>query len=127
MFDMFMFDIFPLIFGLVFLLVMAVFLVTLIRGVREWFHNNASPRLRVPATVVTHRCASHHHHHTHNGMHHTSTTHSYYVTFQVESGDRMELSLSGREYGMIAEGDYGILTFQGTRFLSFERTDNNRF
>ena len=30
---------------------------------------------------------------------------SYYVTFQVESGDRMELSVSGREYGMLAEGD----------------------
>lgn len=28
---------------------------------------------------------------------------------------------SGREYGMLAEGDIGKLTFQGTRYLSFER------
>ena len=48
-----------------------------------------------------------------------STT--YYATFQVESGDRMELRLSGAEYGMLAEGDRGRLTFQGTRYLSFER------
>ena len=44
-----------------------------------------------------------------------------YVTFQVESGDRMELAVSGREYGMLAEGDIGKLTFQGTRYLAFKR------
>lgn len=41
----------------------------------------------------------------------------YYATFQVESGDRMELSVSGTEYGLLAEGDMGKLTFQGTRYL----------
>ena len=50
-------------------------------------------------------------------------THStwYYATFQVESGDRMEFSVTGIEYGMLAEGDTGKLSFQGTRYLSFER------
>ena len=46
---------------------------------------------------------------------------SYYVTFQVESGDRIELGVSGMEYGMLIEGDTGRLSFQGTRYLSFER------
>ena len=55
-----------------------------------------------------------------HGFHTTSST-TYYVTFQVESGDRMELHVSGSEYGMLAEGDTGRLTFQGTRYLSFER------
>lgn len=50
-----------------------------------------------------------------------STSTSYYVTFEVESGDRMELHVSGSEYGMLAEGDYGQLTFQGTRYLDFVR------
>ena len=50
----------------------------------------------------------------------TSST-IYYVTFQVESGDRMEFSVSGTEYGMLVEGDEGRLTFQGTRYLSFLR------
>lgn len=45
----------------------------------------------------------------------------YYVTFQFESGDRMEFQVYGSEYGMLAEGDEGKLTFQGTRYLSFER------
>jgi hypothetical protein len=45
----------------------------------------------------------------------------YFVTFQVESGDRMELVVNGSEYGMLAEGDFGELIFQGTRYLSFTR------
>ena len=39
--------------------------------------------------------------------------------FQVESGDRIEMSVSGSEYGKLTEGDEGKLTFQGTRYLQF--------
>lgn len=49
----------------------------------------------------------------------------YYVTFEVESGDRMEFSVYGKEYGMLAEGDEGKLTFQGSRYLGFERAIEN--
>lgn len=52
--------------------------------------------------------------------HHHGRT-SYYATFQFESGDRLELPLNASDYGMLAEGDQGKLSFQGTRFLSFER------
>lgn len=45
----------------------------------------------------------------------------YYATFEVESGDRMEFPMQGKVYGLMAEGDRGKLTFQGTRFLEFER------
>ncbi len=114
----FMFSVFPVIFSLMFVLVFGIFIVTIVRGIGEWNKNNNSPRLSVPASVVTKRTNVSRHRHS-NGHHHTSTT--YYVTFEVESGDRMELHLSGAEYGLIAEGDTGILTFQGTRYLSFER------
>lgn len=107
-----------ILFGLFFILFFATFFTILIRNVGEWFKNNASPRLTVSAKVVTKRSSHHHHHHSHGGMHHS--TH-YHVTFEVESGDRMELSVSGHEYGMLVEGDTGRLTFQGTRYLSFER------
>ena len=33
----------------------------------------------------------------------------------------MELSLDGEDFGLLAEGDVGELTFQGKKFLSFER------
>ncbi|MDO5003967.1 MAG: DUF2500 family protein, partial [bacterium] len=37
------------------------------------------------------------------------------------SKDRMEFKVTGRQYGMLAEGDFGKLKFQGTRFLDFTR------
>ena len=43
---------------------------------------------------------------------HTTTSTSYCVAFDVESGDQMEFSVYGEEYGMLAEGDEGKLTFQ---------------
>lgn len=36
-----------------------------------------------------------------------------------ESGDLIEFVVHGREYGMLAEGDCGELTFQGTRYIDF--------
>ena len=46
---------------------------------------------------------------------------SYYATFQVQSGDRMEFRVKGKEYGLLREGDRGELVFQGTRYHSFTR------
>ena len=109
---------FSILFPILFLVVLGMILYAIIGNIRTWNKNNHSPRLTVPATVVAKRMEVSHHH-TDNTMMHTFTT--YYVTFQVESGDRMELRLSGAEYGMLAEGDRGRLTFQGTRYLSFER------
>lgn len=105
-------------FYLMFFLVIGVFIFTFIRGISQWNQNNHSPVLSVEAHIVAKRTSVTHTHH-HNGGMTSSTTH--YVTFQVESGDRIELHVSGREYGMLAEGDFGKLTFQGTRYLGFER------
>lgn len=115
-------SVFPMFFFIVFFLVLGVFIVTIGKGIGEWNKNNHSPRLTVDATVVAKRGhVSHHHHHGDNHAMHSSTSTTYYVTFQVESGDRMELHVSGSEFGMLVEGDVGKLTFQGTRYLGFER------
>ena len=113
----FCFGMFGVMFTLMFILVFGIFVVTIVRGIGQWNKNNNSPRLTVPATVVSKRTNVSHHHHDHHTHHSTS----YYVTFQVDSGDRMELHMTGQEYGMLVEGDKGNLTFQGTRYLSFER------
>ena len=115
------FGMFGIMFTLMFILVFGIFLVTIIRGIGQWNKNNNSPRLTVPATVVSKRSHTSHHHHNTGGHHHTHHSTSYYVTFQVDSGDRMELHMTGQEYGMLVEGDKGNLTFQGTRYLGFER------
>lgn len=115
------FDLFGVMFTLVFVLVISMFVVTAVKGISQWNKNNHSPRLTVPATIVAKRTnVSHHHHNNGTGMHHTTHSTTYYVTFQVESGDRMELPVAGHEYGMLIEGDRGSLTFQGTRYLGFD-------
>ena len=110
-----------ILFFLVFFLVIGVFIVNIVRGIGEWHSNNSSPRLTVEATVVTKRHHVSHHHHNNGGHMHTTHSSSYYVTFQVASGDRMELRVPSAEYGMLVEGDVGMLSFQGTRYLGFER------
>ena len=102
--------IFPIIFGLTALGIVFV----LISGIAQWRRNNRSPRLSVRAEVVAKRTHMMH-------MENSALHMSYYATFQVASGDRMELHVGGREYGMLAEGDFGELTFQGTRYLGFAR------
>ena len=115
------FDMFGIMFTIVFVLLIGTFIVTAVKGIGQWNKNNNAPRLTVPATVVAKRTNVSHHHAGANNHHHHHTSTSYYVTFQVESGDRMELHVAGREYGLLVEGDHGNLTFQGTRYLGFDR------
>lgn len=107
--------VFPVMFLLLFILFIAFFVWAIVSNVRQWNKNNNSPRLTVKAEVVTKRAS------VHGGGGHSHASTSHYVTFQVDSGDRMELSVTGPEYGMLVEGDRGRLTFQGTRYLGFER------
>lgn len=123
-FDGILFRLFPAIFGIAFLLILGVIIATIVKSISTWSRNNHSPRLSVDAAVVTKRTDVSHRTRARDtleaGYSHSSST-RYYVTFQVESGDRMEFEVKGCEYGMLAEGDHGRLCFQGSRFLSFER------
>lgn len=114
-----MYSLAPLFIGLIFIFVIGFILFAIFRGIREWSNNNKQPRLKVVADVVSKRTEV-----NRGGQDHSSST-RYYVTFQVESGDRIEFSVSGREYGQIAEGDVGELIFQGTRYNGFTRIQNS--
>lgn len=106
------------VFFIMFALFICAFVVIMGKNIAQWFKNNKSPRLSVEATVVAKRTRISHHHNNHGMAGHST---SYYVTFQVESGDRMELYVPSNEYGYLVEGDRGVLHFQGTRFLGFDR------
>lgn len=112
------FDWFGVIFAIVFLLVIGVFISTFVRGIVGRHRDNAAPRLTVAAAVVARRTEV-------SGGGKTAAFTHYYVTFQVESGDRMELSVDGEAYGMLAEGDLGALHFQGKRYLGFDRREKD--
>ena len=124
----FIFPILFLLFPILFLLFIGMFFFALISNLRTWNKNNHSPRLTVPATVVAKRTDVSHSSSANagdmSGAHgyDTSTFTSYYVTFQVESGDRMEFEVDGSDYGLLMQGDIGKLSFQGTRYLGFERS-----
>ena len=75
--------------------------------------NRRKPKLQVSATVVAKRTSNHS----------KATDRHYFVTFQVESGDRIEFWVTSFQYSELKQDDCGILTFQGTRFIGFERDD----
>ena len=111
-------QVFPFMFTVIFLIVIGTFIYTAVTGLTTWHKNNQSPRLTVRAKVVAKRQNTTHHSHPAagdaSGAHgfHSTTSTSYYVTFEVESGDRMEFAVRGQDYGMLVEGDTGRLGFQ---------------
>lgn len=116
------FAIFPVLFLLVFLTIIGVFISSIVATAKRNSYNNRQPVLTVSSRVLSRRTnMSHHDTPSQNGMHHSHIQTTHYATFEVESGDRMEFQLPDREYGLLMEGDYGKLTFQGTRFMGFIR------
>lgn len=119
-----MFSIIPTIVTIGFIVIFGLIIVTVIKGLAQWNKNNHSPVLTVVARVVAKRTnvSRHTHHHAGNtSMHHHSTSTTYYVTFEFESGDRLELHVPYNGFGYLVEGDMGRLTFQGTRYKGFQR------
>ncbi|MRN54473.1 DUF2500 domain-containing protein [Paenibacillus monticola] len=90
------------------------------RGLLQWSRNNSSPMLTIPARIVSKRSEVQHQQlQEEGGSSRTSTT--YYLTFEVDNGTRVEFKVEGNEYGMSAEGDRGMLSYQGTRYYGFQR------
>ena len=120
-----MFNIIELLFPVIFILIFIMIIFTLAKGISTWHKNNNSPRLTVSARIVAKRQNTTYHNQPNagdtSGAHgyHTTSSTTYYVTFQVESGDRIEMSVSGSVYGKLTEGDEVKFTFQGTRYLQF--------
>ncbi|WP_256218464.1 DUF2500 domain-containing protein [Bacillus sp. MUM 116] len=114
-----MFEFAPIFIGAVFVIIITIILFTIIKGISQWNKNNHSPRLNVNARVVTKRTAVH-------GGGETRAHSDYFVTFEVESGDRMELEVKDTDYGMLVEGDNGELSFQGTRYHGFIRSTKDK-
>lgn len=105
--------IFMFFFVAIFVVVIGSILVKTVKGVSEWTSNNAQPVETEEGELVAKRTE------VSGGEKSTSTT--YYATFELADGERVELEISGRDYGQFAEGDRGQLTHQGTRYLGFTR------
>ena len=97
------------------------------RGLWVWIRNNHSPVQTVDARIVSKRMEVTGHSNTMAGNvsgmhgHGLSTFTRYFATFEMENGKRLELSIKDSVFGKLAEGDRGRFSFQGTRYLGFER------
>lgn len=111
----FMFTGLPFFTFIVFAIVIMVFATSFVKRTRQYLQNNSMPEESTPARLVAKR--------THTwGRHGNMSAHtSYYATFETEKGERLEFAVNGQFFGMHVEGDTGILTYQGTRFIGFER------
>ncbi len=103
------------------IIVISMALISIIWGVSNWKRNNRSPELSVAATLVAKRVDTVQQHHQAGYGSHLITARQCTATFQVESGDRLELQVPDYEYNFLTEGDTGKLTFKGSWFVKFER------
>lgn len=103
-------------FYLVFGLVAVIFAYIIISNIVEWSKNQASDVRMRNVRVVAKRTSVHGHEHAHT---------TYYTTFEfLDDGSRLELRVPAKQFGLMAEGDLGILNYQGTQFNAFELTRN---
>jgi hypothetical protein len=64
--------------------------------------------------------------HRSSGTENSSSSTSYFVTFEVRGGDRREIQMTGPQFGTLVEGDRGQLSMQGSRYKGFARTPQDR-
>ena len=76
--------------------------------------NRASPLFNREAVIVGKRQNV-------TGGSETSTSTYYYLTFEFTDGSREEFGVTDKEYGLLAEGDRGMLQSQGTWYKGFNR------
>lgn len=114
-FENFMFSAVPIFVFIVFALVIMIFVTSLVKGFGQYMKNKSMPEESIPARLVAKRT------HTWGGHGDMSAHTSYYATFETETGERIEFPVGARFSGMHVEGDAGILTHRGTRFIGFER------
>lgn len=113
------------IFGLGF---MAVFIYILVKNLSGQAGIGLSPRTAVQAGVIDKKeNISRTQHPLNNDLtgasgFTTSTRTSYEVTFQLSGGERKTFTVERAVYELLLEGDYGTLTYQGPKYIGFERS-----
>lgn len=114
-----MFEVMNSAFPIFIVVLIGILAITAASGINRYISNNRKPKLSVQSLIVGKRTEVSHRHDPDLSVNRTDS--KYFITFEVESGDRLEFNVSGEEYGQCSEGDEGKLTFQGTRYYGFER------
>ncbi len=111
-------DLFPYLLMLIFAVAFIIVVSFIFKKISRWQSNNHCEKVTVDATVVSLRSKIDY---QNNGeLYHPHDPSRYYVTFKFESGEKKEYQVTDSVYFSFIEGENGKLTYQGTRFISFE-------
>ena len=104
---------FIFVFALLIFVVVGGIIAAVVLAVAKSRRDSQSPVITAPARLVTKRQEF-----SSSGSM-PSTRH--FATFELENGGRLEFAMDAPVYGQLAEGDFGQLSFQGSRLLWFQR------
>lgn len=107
--------VFAVIIGIFFLLVIALIVASIIRGGLQWRKDHTGPTSTETAYLRAKRAKAV------GGGNDTAVRSQYFVTVESLSGERRELRVDERIYGLLIEGDRGECVTQGGRLVSFKR------
>ena len=109
MFDIF--SVFGFIWAILFVGIIVIFFVMLGKAIARERNNSRQPIKTAEAKVVAKRIKVWgDHSHT-----------DYFVTFEAYNSERTEFEIEEGLYGLLVEGDTGMLTYQGYKALDFRR------
>lgn len=102
------------------LIIISLVVIVIVQG----YKNKHAPKLTVNAVITARRITNYHSNHSSdvaNQALYTVATTNFYVTFKLENGKKREFMVGPTEYNRLYKGEKGKLTYQGKRFLSFEK------
>lgn len=94
-----------------------VFIGIIVKMITQFVQNEKSPVVATNALLIDKRHSWDSHL---SGDGSTMSNDYYYLTFEFDTGSRVEYTVTRRLYHEAIENEWGTLTFQGTRFLRFE-------
>ena len=106
-------------FWIAFFLVLLFIIIGFVQRAIRWVRNTASPRLSTEAVVAAKRTQFRG---RRSSRLHSHSVSDHWVTFAFPSGDSLELLVDLSDYEALQEGDKGMLSLQGTKYLDFKRS-----
>ena len=118
-------------YGWMLMIIGGIVVIKIIWPIVQWLRNNAQPQISVEVRVVA--CdttkSSFYVKRKQGAKGHLNFEWGYYITCELLSaGDRKKVWIPFKgiadQHNMIAEGSTGVLTLQGTRYISFRSTNS---
>ncbi|WP_027632396.1 DUF2500 domain-containing protein [Clostridium hydrogeniformans] len=94
-----------------------ILVLIIVKGITTYIKNENSPIVSTKAPLIKKKRDRH----THTDVNGVMTTNETLIlVFQLDTGSEVSFNVGGRIFRNISEYQWGILTFQGTRFLKFQ-------